>query len=91
MPNLKKVFYFILGLSIVPFLFSFPYAYIFRADNLTEFKAYWFISYLLIYLIFPPLYQKNIKKRFPNKYTFYGILYLIFFILGMILFFYILK
>ncbi|MCM1324859.1 MAG: hypothetical protein NC218_12155 [Acetobacter sp.] len=91
MQKLKEVFYFILGGSIVPFLLSFPYAYILRADNLKEFKAYWFISYLLIYLFFPLLYQKNIKKRFPNKYTFYGILYLTFFILGLILFFYCLE
>lgn len=88
MQKLKKVFYFILGGSIIPFLLSFPYAYIFKADNLKEFKAYWFISYLLIYLFFPFLYQKNIKKRFSNKYAFYGILYLVFFILGLMLFFY---
>ncbi len=91
MQKLKKVFYFILGLSMVPFLLSLPYAYILRADNLKEFKAYWFISYLLIYLIFPLLYQKNIKKRLPNKYAFYGILYLVFFILGLMLFFYYLE
>ena len=86
MPKLKKAFYFMLGLSVVPFLLSIPYAYILQADNLKEFKAYWLIAYFIIYLIFPLLYKEDIQKHVPNRYAFYGIIYAVFFILGLCLF-----
>lgn len=70
MQKLKKVFYFILGLSIIPFLLSLPYAYIFKADNLKEFKAYWFISYFLIYLFFHFYIEKILKNVFPINMLF---------------------
>ena len=91
MPKLKKAFYFILGWSVVPFLLSIPYAYILQADNLKEFKAYWFIAYFIIYLIFPWLYKENIQKRVPNRYAFYSMIYVVFFILGLSLFAYVLE
>ena len=91
MRKLKKVFYFILGWSVIPFVLSIPYAYILQADNLKEFKAYWFIMYFIIYLIFPIIYKESMQKRIPNKYAFYGVIYTIFFILGLLLFFYYLE
>ncbi len=80
-----------LGLSVFPFLLSIPYAYILQADNLKEFKAYWLIAYFIIYLIFPLLYKENIQKQVPNKYAFYSMIYIVFFILGLSLFAYALE
>ncbi len=91
MQKLKKIFYFMLGLNVVPFLLSIPYAYILQADNLKEFWAYWFIAYFIIYLIFPLLYKENIQKHVPNRYAFYGIIYIVFFILGLAIFAYSLE
>lgn len=91
MQKLKKIFYFMVGLNVVPFLLSIPYAYILQADNLKEFWAYWFIAYFIIYLIFPLLYKENIRKHVPNRYAFYGIIYIVFFILGLGLFAYVLE
>lgn len=91
MQKLKKAFYFMLGLNVVPFLLSIPYAYILQADNLKEFWAYWFIAYFIIYLIFPLLYKENIQKHVPNRYAFYGIIYIVFFILGLAIFAYSLE
>ena len=91
MPKLKKALYFMLGLSVVPFLLSIPYAYILQADNLKEFKAYWLIAYLIIYLLCPLIYRENNQKHFSNKYAVYSMIYIIFFILGLLLFFYYLE
>ncbi len=64
MQKLKKIFYFMLGLNVVPFLLSIPYAYILQADNLKEFWAYWFIAYFIIYLISRCCIKKIFKSTF---------------------------
>ena len=39
--------------------------------------SFWSLIYLVAYILFPILYKNNISQRFPNKFVFYGILYLI--------------
>lgn len=74
MVRLKKIFYFILGWLSVPAVLSFSTLLIW---DLKKGISFWSLVYLVAYILFPILYKNNISQRFPNKFVFYGILYLI--------------
>lgn len=76
MQRLKKVFYFILGLYVVPELLSAILTTVLKIENHRFFAGYLAIIYLLVYFIFPVLYRGKIRENIPNKYLFYTLLYL---------------
>ena len=80
MQQLKKIFKFVLGLFIIPVIISLPF--LFLGIDYYEYAIGFFgLAYFVIYLIFPLLYRNKIQKIVPNKYIFYTILYIPFFIL----------
>lgn len=86
MQKLKKVLLFILGLTFIPPFLGHINASVFGESYFKSFSGYFVIVYLLIYFTFPFLYSKDTPKIFSNKYTFYAVAYLIFWIFGTILF-----
>ena len=89
MQTLKKALYFLLGFWFIPEILSELTSLILSVDDSRLLVGYYALVFLIIYIAFPILYRKDVPKRFPNKYTFYGVLYLIFWILGIILALYI--
>lgn len=89
MQKLKKAFYFLLGFLFIPEILSELTALILNLYNSRLLVGYYALVFLIIYFAFPFLYRKDIPKHFPNRYAFYGILYLIFWIFGIILALYI--
>ena len=86
MHKLRKAFLFILGISFFPLFLGNISALIFGDDYKKIFSGYFILVYLLVYFSFPFLYRKDVPKRFSNKYMFYAVQYLIFWIFGVVLF-----
>lgn len=84
--RLKKFLNFILGLTFIPPFLGRISASVFGESYFKSFFGYFLIVYLLMYFTFPFLYSKDTPKMFSNKYTFYAVAYLIFWIFGTILF-----
>ena len=84
MKKLKKPFYFILGFLFVPVILSNLVAYILNLYDKDMLVGYFALVYFIIYVTFPKLYSKDVFKRITNKYVFYFLEYLLFFILGLI-------
>lgn len=84
MKKLKKPFYFILGFLFVPVILSNLVAYILNLYDKDMLVGYFALVYFIIYATFPKLYSKDVFKRITNKYVFYFLEYLLFFILGLI-------
>ena len=80
MAMLKKIAYFILGLFVVPLAVGLPFLS-FGARTYEDSIGFFGGVYLIIYLLFPLLYRKKLQKFIPNKYVFYGVLYIPFIIL----------
>ena len=80
MTMLKKIVYFILGLIIVPFGVGLPFLFL-GSDVYEDAIEFFGGVYLIIYLLFPLLYRKKLQKFIPNRYVFYGVLYIPFIIL----------
>lgn len=78
--NFKKIGYFVLGLIVVPICVGLPFL-CFDTNTYEDSINFFGGIYLLIYLLFPLLYRQNVQKILPNKYIFYILLYLPFFIL----------
>lgn len=85
MRRFKKIFYFILGSIVVPFVLGALNAFLWGKETFEYFYKYFSLVYLICYLLFPALYRKNMPERFPNKYAFYGVMYLVFWVLGIVL------
>ena len=86
MQRLKKAFLFILGLMVVPRFLS---AVIMRGLNREELdllSGFFAIIYLLAYFSFPFLYRGKVKEKITNRYLFYGILYLPFIVLFVLIY-----
>lgn len=80
MLNLRKICYFIIGLIVIPFVFSLIFAF-FTASDYEDSIDFFGGMYLIVYLLFPLLYKGKLKNIITNKYVFYGLLYLPFIIL----------
>ena len=91
MQRYKKAFLFILGFLLIPEILSKLTGLMFNLYDEQLLIGYFAFVFLFIYFSFPFLYRKDTPKRFPNKYTFYAIQYLIFWILGIIFILYITK
>lgn len=89
MNKYKKALLFILGFLFIPETLSLLAAYILGLYDEYLLMGYFALVYLLIYFTFPLLYRKDVPKRFPNRYTLFAVLYLIFFLFGLILALYI--
>lgn len=86
MQKFKKALLFILGFLFIPTFLGHISASILGNGYFKSFSGYFVVVYLLIYFLFPFIYQKNTLKIFHNKYIFYITLYFIFWILGVFLF-----
>ena len=74
MKKFRTLFYFILGWLSIPTILSLTTLFVL---DLKKGMTFWNIIYLISYIIFPLLYRNNIPQKFPNKYLFYGIIYLV--------------
>ena len=74
MKKFRTLFYFILGWLSIPTILSLTTLFVL---DLKKGMTFWNIIYLINYIIFPLLYRNNIPQKFPNKYLFYGIIYLV--------------
>ena len=86
MSRLKKILYFTVGEIVVPFLLGAANAFIFGNDTFNFFYGYFLLVFLLCYFLFPVLYRGKMVEKFPSRCAFYGMLYLGFEILGILLF-----
>ncbi|MCM1324716.1 MAG: hypothetical protein NC218_11395 [Acetobacter sp.] len=84
MKRFKKILYFVLGDIVVPFVLGAVNALIWGNEAFDYFYKYFLFVYFVCYLLFPVLYRKNMPKRFPNKYAFYGVMYLVFWVIGVV-------
>ena len=82
MRQLKKIFYFISGGYLVPVCLGMAHIPFFGAENAKLFYGYFLFVFLLCYCLFPLFYRGKVAERFPNRYAFYGVMYLAFEILG---------
>ncbi len=82
MNRLKKILYFTIGEIIFPFLGGVFNAVIFGNGAFEYFYKYFLLVYIVCYFLFAALYRGKVAAKFPNRYIFYGILYLPFEILG---------
>jgi len=85
MQKYKKALFFVLGFLFIPEILSKLTALALGLYDDWLLTGYFAFVFLIIYFTFPILYCKDVPKRFPNKYAFYGLLYLIFWIFGAIL------
>lgn len=86
MQKFKKAVLFILGLYIIPVLLGHISASIFGSYYFKIFSGYFVLVYLLIYFLFPHFYKTNSNKKYFYRYMPYALLYLVFWILGAIIF-----
>lgn len=77
---MKKIFLFIIGFFLIPTILGSATAYLYNPENYETYIGYWGSIYLLIYIIFPLIYQDKITQNI-NKYTLYALIYLILFLL----------
>lgn len=85
MKRLKKILYFVLGMVIVPVILGKNLSWIVGCEDYKGINFFG-LSFFLIYVIFPFIYRGKAREKFPNRYTFYGLLYLPFVILFVILY-----
>lgn len=88
MSRLKKILYFILGWQIIPLIFASINVWIWKVDEFKTFYWYFSIVYLLCYILFPLVYRESISRKIPNRYAFYGIMYGVFWGIGILLCFF---
>ena len=84
MQRYKKALLFVLGFLFIPEILSRLTGLMFGLYDERLLVGYFAVVFLLIYFSFPILYRKDVPKRFPNKYGFYALQYLIFWIFGII-------
>ena len=85
MQSVKKVIFFILGYFFIPIVMAMLTSF---ALEIKEGRSFWGIIFLIAYMLFPLIYRGNISKKFPNKYIFYGVIYIVLaVILGVLYFF----
>lgn len=75
MLRLKKIFYFVLGMLVVPAVLGKVVAGVVGADVFDGINFFGLV-YFLVYLLFALLYRGKVKEMVPNRYVFYGGLYL---------------
>jgi hypothetical protein len=75
MHRVKKAFFFLLGLNVVPYFLGALMAKITGVDDFGVFAGFFLLVYLGIYFSFPHIYTAKMQKRFPNKYLMYAVLY----------------
>lgn len=80
MNRLKKIFYFLLGGIVIPVVLGRLLSLLLKCEEY-EGVNFFGVVYFFIYLIFPVLYGEKVKRLFPNKYVFYGVVYLPFIML----------
>lgn len=76
MIKLKKILYFIAGSIVIPFILAAFFTLVFGVNAFQRLSSFFGTVFLISYLLFPVLYKKDMPKRFPNRYVFYGVLYL---------------
>ena len=81
----KKILYFLLGYIFIPIGLALTTTFLYKIIDFHIMVSYFQIAFLIVYMTFPVLYRKDMPKRFPNKYMFYALQYLIFWIFGIIL------
>lgn len=86
MPQLKKILKFVLGLFIIPMIISLPFL-VLGVDCYADAAGFFGLVYFVIYLLFPLLYRNKIQTIIPNKYMFYIVLYIPFFVFFSVLIF----
>ena len=86
MQRLKKAFLFILGLMVVPRFLSAVIMRVLNREELDLLSGFFAIIYLLAYFSFPFLYRGKVKEKITNRYLFYGILYLPFIVLFVLIY-----
>lgn len=86
MQRLKKAFLFILGLMVVPRFLSAVIMRVMNREELDLLSGFFAIIYLLAYFSFPFLYRGKVKEKITNRYLFYGILYLPFIVLFVLIY-----
>jgi hypothetical protein len=78
--QLKKIIKFFAGLFLIPFVVVYASSLLFQINffeyGLLELLAF---DYILVYILFPLLYQNKIKEYITNKYVFFVILFLFFY------------
>ncbi len=82
MNRLKRILYFTLGEIVIPLLMGAANALIFGNEAFEIFYGYFLLVYLLCYFLFPMFYRGEMVKRFPNRYAFWGVMYLGFELVG---------
>ena len=80
MKRLKQILLFFIGLAVIPMIAVFITNLLFQSINFIEHSLWEFLvfDYALVYLLYPALYRKNLKKYIPNKYVFCAILFSVF-------------
>jgi len=86
MQRLKKAFLFILGLMVVPRFLSAVIMQALNREELDLLSGFFAIIYLLAYFSFPFLYRGRIKEKITNRYLFYGVIYLPFIVLFVLIY-----
>ena len=79
--KIKKAFLFILGLMVVPLFLSAVIMQALNREELDLLSGFFAIIYLIAYFSFPFLYRGKVKEKITNKYLFYGVIYLPFIVL----------
>ncbi len=86
MQRLKKAFLFILGLMVVPRFLSAVIMQALNREELDLLSGFFAIIYLLACFSFPFLYRGRIKEKITNRYLFYGVIYLPFIVLFVLIY-----
>ena len=89
MKTIKQILQFILGGVILTAIALFVTQIFFYKTDLTQYGLgqLLFFDYIISYLLYPLLYRPKFKKIIPNKYMFYIVLYIPFFVFFSVLIF----
>lgn len=82
MNKLKKILYFTLGAYLVPVCLGMIHILFLGVEDAKFFYQYFTLVYILVCLLSVFFYRGKIAEKFPNRYAFYGIMYLAFEVLG---------
>ena len=82
---IRKFLLFVLGFIFIPLVLALTTSFLCKLVDFNTMIYYFRAVFLVIYLSFPVLYRKDMPKRFPNKYAFYAMEYIIFWIFGIVL------
>lgn len=75
MKKLKKVFLFVLGGVLIPFILGKILSLVVGCEDYQGINFFGLV-FFLIYFIFPVLYRGKVREKIPNRYLFYVLLYL---------------